>query len=120
LQRLNYIRNLVSSSSKECELNSKQTALLHAEVKRDNNLRKFSKELDAFLGDIKRKLFEIKNSVADPAFLSVDSQPSVVLQRISWLTDDVTKLLNRARKYASYQQRFGVAASSAKKRRQAE
>jgi dynein heavy chain, axonemal len=103
-----------------CELISSQTALLHAEVKRDNNIRKFTKELDSYLDDVRRKLFEIKNNVADSAFLNIDSQPAVVLQRISWLTDDVTKLLSRARKYANYQQRFGVTASSTKKRRQNE
>jgi hypothetical protein len=80
------------------------------------------KDLHVFVDDVKRKLFELKNNVADPAFLSADSQPSVVLQRLAWLTENVTKLLNKARKYANYQQRFGVTSSksSAKKRVQLE
>ena len=78
------------------------------------------KDLNTLLDDIKQKLFEIKNNVADASFLSTNSRPEAVLQRISWLTDDVAKLLHRSHKYTSYQERLIATVASAKKRGQAE
>ena len=88
---------------------------MYAEAKKDDNIRKFSNDLDKLIQDIRIKIVDIKNMVQDPVLLSSDTMTSTSLERVSFMTEEVTALTVSARNYANYQERFGSSMTSKKK-----
>ncbi len=92
-----------------------QTAILYCEAKKDDNIRKYTQDLDSLITKIRAMLIELKNRVLDPELLHADTMASTALETIRSLQDEVRILSVRARSYASYQERFGSSLSQAKK-----
>ena len=80
---------------------------MFAEAKKDDNIRKFTSNLDCLVQSIHQSIIEIKSRVQNPMLLNGDTLAVVALEKISDMTEEVTKLSNKARSYASYQERFG-------------
>ena len=57
----------------------------------------------------------MKNQVQDPILLSSDTMASTSLEKVSYMTEEVTQLSTYARSYANYQERFGSSMTSKKK-----
>ena len=90
--------------------------MLYAEAKKDDNIRKFSADLDSLIQSIKSKITNIKNRVQDPILLSNDTMASTALEKIRDLTEEVTSLSTKARSYGNYQERFGSSLTQTNKR----
>lgn len=77
------------------------------EVKKDENICKFSQDLDILIYNIRIKLMEIKNKVRDLDLLSTDIIAVVVLSKFDSIQSEVSLLFIKVRSYGSYQERFG-------------
>ncbi|XP_071080158.1 dynein axonemal heavy chain 6-like [Haliotis cracherodii] len=93
-----------------------KSTILYCEAKKDDNIRKFSSDLDSLITNIRSKLMDLKNRVRDPELLHADTMAVTALETIRFLQDEVQNLSGRARSYASYQERFGSSMSQAKNR----
>ena len=91
-----------------------QSTILYAEAKKDDNIRKFSTHLGRLIDEIRRHITQIKNKVIDPALLSGDTMSVVALEKIKYLTEEVTNLTVKARNYGNYQERFGSSLNTKK------
>lgn len=89
---------------------------MYAEAKKDDNIRKFSSDLDALLKKIEHRITDMKSQVRDPILLSNDTMATTALEKIRGLTEEVTELTTKARNYANYQERFGSSMSQQSKR----
>lgn len=92
-----------------------QSTVLYCEAKKDENIRKFSSDLDRLISSIRYQLMELKNRVRDPSLLHSDTLPAMALDSILHLQEDVQSLFVRARSYSSYQERFGSSLSQTKR-----
>ena len=54
-----------------------QSAILFAEAKKDDNIRKFSTDLDNLIENIRSRILDIKSSVRDPVLLNGDTMAMV-------------------------------------------
>ena len=59
-----------------------QTIILYAEAKKDDNIRKFSADLNHLIDLIRSRIIEIKTRVGDPVLLNGDTMASTALERI--------------------------------------
>lgn len=94
---------------------SPKNAILVGEAKKDENIRKFSQDLDTLIYNIRTKLMEIKNKVRDPDLLSTDIIAVAALSKLDSIQSEVSSLSTKARSYGSYQERFGSSLSNSKK-----
>lgn len=92
-----------------------QSTILYCEAKKDDNIRKFSTQLDTLIGNIRSTLMNLKSRVQDPELLHNDTHPLSALETIRILSEEVQTLSVKARSYASYQDRFGSSLSKPKK-----
>ncbi|KAL4237693.1 Dynein heavy chain 14 [Mactra antiquata] len=89
--------------------------ILYCDAKKDENIRKFSHDLDTLIYQIRNKLMDLKNQVRDPDLLHIDTNAMGALETIKFLQEEVQSLSVRARSYGSYQERFGSSLSHSKK-----
>ncbi|RUS88168.1 hypothetical protein EGW08_004065, partial [Elysia chlorotica] len=92
-----------------------KSTVLYCEAKKDDNIRKFSSQLDTLINNIKSTLMNLKSRVQDPELLHADTHALSALEAIRLLQEEVQTLSVKARSYASYQDRFG--SSMSKQRR---
>ncbi|XP_064622088.1 dynein axonemal heavy chain 6-like isoform X2 [Lineus longissimus] len=91
-----------------------KSTILYCEAKKEENIRKYSGDLDTLILDIRQQIYDIKNRVLDPTLLHHDTLAVVALENIKYLQDEVETLGTKARSYANYQERFGTSMSSGK------
>ena len=75
------------------------------------------KDLKDIVLKLGKYLQKVKNSVRSSVLLDDDVAPQAALENIQLLMEDVDIIGQRARNYASYQDRFGDSLSSAVKKR---
>ncbi|GFO34548.1 dynein heavy chain 1, axonemal, partial [Plakobranchus ocellatus] len=92
-----------------------KSTILYCEAKKDDNIRKFSSQLDTLINNIKATLMNLKSKVQDPELLHADTHALSALEAIRLLQEEVQTLSVKARSYASYQDRFGSSMSKQKK-----
>ena len=90
---------------------------MYCEAKKDENIQKFMKDLEAIVSGLRKDLHNLKNKVRSPMLLDEDVSPPAAMENIKFLMEDVDSLGQRSRNYASYQERFGDALSTAFKKR---
>ena len=90
--------------------------ILYCDAKKDENIRKFSRDLDTLIFEIRNKLIDLKNQVRDPDLLSADTMAVSALETIKYLQEEVQGLSVKARSYGSYQERFGSSLSHSRSR----
>ncbi len=69
------------------------------------------------VADLRKYLHNVKNKVRSPVLLDEDVVPQAAMENIGILMEDVESIGQRARNFASYQDRFGDALSTAVKKR---
>lgn len=84
----------------------KSTVVYH-EAKKEENISKFSSDLENLISNIRSRITEIKSKVRNPSFLNYETPASIALDSINALQEEVALLSHKARSYASYQERFG-------------
>lgn len=89
-----------------------KSTVLFCQARKDENILKFSADLDQRVHDLRYSLFEIRNKVSSPHLLNVDLLSVVALETIKLLTEEVENLSTKAKSYANYQDRFGSSYSS--------
>ncbi|XP_074663059.1 dynein axonemal heavy chain 6-like [Tubulanus polymorphus] len=84
-----------------------KTTILFCDAKKDENIRKFSNDLDTLITDIRFNIIELKNKVLDPELLNHETMAMVALENVRYLQDEVHTLALKIRSYGNYQERFG-------------
>ena len=75
------------------------------------------KDLKNMVAELRKYLHNVKNKVRSPLLLDEDVVPQAAMENITMLMEDVELIGQRSRNYASYQDRFGDALSTAVKKR---
>nr|XP_039247972.1 dynein heavy chain 6, axonemal-like [Styela clava] len=84
-----------------------KSTVLFCQARKDENILRFSTDLDQHIHDLRYQLFEIKNKVASPQLLNADLLSVVALETLKLLMEEVANLTLKAKSYANYQDRFG-------------
>ncbi|XP_069464806.1 dynein axonemal heavy chain 14 [Ambystoma mexicanum] len=84
-----------------------KSSILFCEARKDEDIIKFSGDLDTYISNLRFELMEFKNKVRNPVLLHADTFPGVAKEIIQNLLDEVVIISNKARSYSSYQDRFG-------------
>ncbi|XP_076809994.1 dynein axonemal heavy chain 6-like [Clavelina lepadiformis] len=94
-----------------------KTTMLFCEAKKDDNIMRFSADLDKHVHNLRYHLFDLKNKVAAPNLLSAESLSVAALEVIKLLSEEAEELSVKAKSYANYQDRFGSSYSSSKSKK---
>ncbi|XP_077989551.1 dynein axonemal heavy chain 6-like [Glandiceps talaboti] len=94
-----------------------KSLILYCGAKKDDNIRKYSDDLNNHIDRLRLELVEIKSKVNAPVLLSPDTLPVVATENLKLIGDEVSVVSTKARSYASYQDRFGSSISSQSKMR---
>ncbi|EDV29505.1 uncharacterized protein TRIADDRAFT_51924 [Trichoplax adhaerens] len=94
-----------------------KSVIIQCEAKRDENIQKFTNDLEYLVDDLKQQLYVLKQDIRVSLLLDADTISIVALGKIHELTDRVDALVEKAHDYSSYQDQFGAALSAATKRR---
>ncbi|XP_066451266.1 dynein axonemal heavy chain 14 isoform X2 [Eleutherodactylus coqui] len=93
-----------------------KSAVLFCEAKKDEDIVKFSGDLDKYISNLHFHLMEFKIKVKNPILLEADTFPPEVNEVIVNLLEEFEVLTNRAQCYSSYQERFGSSITQMKPR----
>ncbi|XP_052105827.1 dynein axonemal heavy chain 6-like isoform X2 [Mytilus californianus] len=92
-----------------------KNTILYNEAKKDENIRKFSRDLDTLIQQIRSELNKKKEEVKNPDLLSIDTDPGRAINTIEVAQEDVQSLSKRIHSYVTYQERFGSSLANSKK-----
>ncbi|KAM4770854.1 dynein axonemal heavy chain 14 [Rhinophrynus dorsalis] len=84
-----------------------KSTVLFCAAKRDENIVKFSGELDTYISNLHFELMDFKAKVRDPLLLQDDTFPLEAKEMIQSLLEEFEVISNKARCYSTYQERFG-------------
>ncbi|XP_078503488.1 dynein axonemal heavy chain 14 [Lissotriton helveticus] len=84
-----------------------RSSILICEARKDEDIIKFSGDLDTYISNLRFELMEFKNKVRNPVLLHADTFPGVAKEILQNLLEEVEIISNKARSYSSYQDRFG-------------
>ncbi|XP_044147930.1 LOW QUALITY PROTEIN: dynein axonemal heavy chain 14 [Bufo gargarizans] len=93
-----------------------KSAVLFCEAKKDEDIVKFSGDLDKYISDLHFHLMEFKIKVTNPILLEADTFPLEANEVIINLLEEFEVIANKARCYSSYQERFGSSMTQMKVR----
>ncbi|XP_071833092.1 dynein axonemal heavy chain 6-like isoform X4 [Apostichopus japonicus] len=91
-----------------------KSVIIYCEAKKDENIAKFSDDLNSHINSLQKEAYEIRSKLQDPALLSPDTMVMVAMENLKLLNDALSVLTTKARSYASYQDRFGSSLSRQK------
>ncbi|XP_071789676.1 dynein axonemal heavy chain 6-like isoform X2 [Asterias amurensis] len=94
-----------------------KTVIIYCEAKKDENISKFSDDLNSHIQALQAEAYDIRNHVQEPILLSSDTLAVVALENLKLLHDGLSTITTKARSYASYQDRFGSSISRQTKQR---
>ncbi|XP_028393421.1 dynein heavy chain 6, axonemal-like isoform X2 [Dendronephthya gigantea] len=94
-----------------------KSTMLYCEAKKDENIMKFSCELDALIGSIHGELVTLKNKIRAPSLIDSINTSKTILETLSVLGDELQEISSKARNYAVYQDHFVGALSSTSRRK---
>ncbi|XP_032239531.2 dynein axonemal heavy chain 6 isoform X3 [Nematostella vectensis] len=83
-----------------------KSTILYCEAKRDENIQRFTRELEELISNVRRELVVIKNKVRSPILLEADNIPQVTIETLKFLSEELEAITTKAKSYASYQERF--------------
>ncbi|KAM3930843.1 dynein axonemal heavy chain 14 [Leptodactylus fuscus] len=93
-----------------------KSAVLFCEAKKDEDIVRFSGDLDKYISNLHFHLMEFKIKVKNPILLEADTFPLEASEVIANLLDEFEVIANKARCYSSYQERFGSSMTHMKAR----
>ncbi|KAM9316864.1 dynein axonemal heavy chain 14 [Gastrophryne carolinensis] len=84
-----------------------KSAVLYCEAKKDEDIVKFSGDLDKYISNLHFELMDFKIKVRNPILLEPDTFPLEAKEIINTLLEEYEVVANKAQCYSSYQERFG-------------
>ncbi|KAM4694195.1 dynein axonemal heavy chain 14 [Discoglossus pictus] len=84
-----------------------KSAILFCEAKKDEDIIKFSADLDKNISELHFELMDFKTKMRNPVLLQGDTYPLEAKEIIVSLLSEFDVTANKARCYSSYQERFG-------------
>lgn len=89
---------------------------MYTEAQCEENIRKFTVDLGYLINKIHGESIELKVRLQSPALLSSDTTSQVANENLSLFQEMIEKLVEKAKNYASYQERFGNTMKQVKKK----
>ncbi|KAG8538765.1 hypothetical protein GDO81_022111, partial [Engystomops pustulosus] len=93
-----------------------KSAVLFCEAKKDEDIVRFSGDLDQYISHLHFHLMDFKIKVKNPILLDADTFPPEANEVIIGLMEEFEVIANKARCYSSYQERFGSSMTQMKSR----
>ncbi|XP_056424426.1 dynein axonemal heavy chain 14 isoform X2 [Hyla sarda] len=93
-----------------------KSAVLFCEAKKDEDIVRFSGDLDKYISNLHFHLMEFKIKVNNPILLEADTFPLEANEVLFSLLEEFEVVANKARCYSSYQERFGSSMTQMKAR----
>ena len=90
--------------------------MLYTEAQCEENIRKFSVDLSALIIKVHRESLDLRERLQAPVLLSVDTTQAVAKENLTLFQEMIEKLMEKAKNYASYQERFGNTMKQVKKK----
>jgi hypothetical protein len=81
--------------------------LLYTEAQCEENIRKFTIDLGALITKAHNESVELKTRLQSPLLLSADTIAQQANENLTLFQEMIEKLVEKAKNYASYQERFG-------------
>lgn len=91
--------------------------MLYCEAKKDENILKFSHDLEILIGEVHEELVELKNNIRAPNLIDPSNNPVQVSETLKRLGEQLKQISTNARNYARYQDHFRGALSRASRRK---
>ncbi|XP_069810836.1 dynein axonemal heavy chain 14 isoform X3 [Dendropsophus ebraccatus] len=93
-----------------------KSGVLFCEAKKDEDIVRFSGDLDKYISNLHFHLMEFKIKVKNPILLEADTFPLEANEVIVNLLEEFEVIANKAQCYSSYQERFGSSMTQMKAR----
>ena len=93
-----------------------KSSLLYTEAQSEENVRKFTVNLSTLINKIQQESLELKIRLQQPTLLSSDTTSQVAHENLKLFQEMIEKLVEKAKNYASYQERFGNTMKQVKKK----
>ena len=90
---------------------------MYCEAKKDENIQKFSVDLERIIENLTRELHQLSNQIRNPSLLDDDMSPSTAMETIAYLKDDLNNLSKNAKNFAAYEDCFARALSTSARKR---
>jgi dynein heavy chain len=91
--------------------------MLYCEAKKDENIMKFSNELEVLIGSVHGDLLALKNKIRAPSLIDSINTSKAILNTLEFLGDELEEISNKTRNYAVYQDHFSGALSTTRRRK---
>ncbi|MEE6473765.1 hypothetical protein FKM82_010165 [Ascaphus truei] len=89
-------------------------AVLFCEARKNDDIVKFSKDMDKYISNLHVELIEFKTKVTNPLLLQGSTFPWEAKERIQILREEFEVTAYKARCYSNYQERFGSSITQVK------
>lgn len=90
--------------------------MLYTEAQSEENIRKFTVDLGALITKAHNESIDLKVRLQSPGLLSSDTLPQIANENLTLFEEMIGKLVEKAKNYASYQERFGNTLKQVKKK----
>ena len=94
-----------------------QSTMLYCEAKKDENIMKFSNELEVLISNVRGDLLTLKNKIRAPSLIDSVNSSKAILDTLKVLGEELEEISSKARNYAVYQDHFIGALSSTGRRK---
>lgn len=84
-----------------------KSSLLYTEAQCEDNIRKFTIDLGVLITKAHNECVDLKARLQSPVLLSIDTSGQQANENLLLYQEMIVKLAERAKNYASYQERFG-------------
>ena len=88
-----------------------KATITYCEAKKDENIRRFSADLDRLIDDVARKGSDLRIKARDPGLLDPDVDAPSCISEIAEMQEVLQSLQTRIKAYASYEAKFGASIS---------
>ena len=91
--------------------------MLYCEAKKDENIMKFSNDLETLISNVRGDLLSLKNKIRAPSLIDSMNSSKAILDTLEVLGQELEEISNKARNYSVYQDHFFGALSSTSRRK---
>ncbi len=93
-----------------------KSTLLYTEAQSEENIRKFTIDLNKLITKAHTESIDVRTELHQPILLSLDTAPQFAQEYLTLYEEKIGKLVEKAKNYASYQERFGNTIKQVKKK----
>ena len=93
-----------------------KSSLLYTEAQSEENIRRFTIDLNVLVYKVQQESIDLKVRLQSPALLSSETTAQIANENLTLFQEMIEKMVEKAKNYASYQERFGNTLKQVKKR----